>query len=264
MNVLAQPPLMWEAFFLVFCRVGTLLMIAPVFGNRSVPTLIRLAFALLFTLVMLPIATAGQFQVTHIPDNALVFLGMMAREILIGAVVGFAVMLIFTALQAAGHVVGLQMGFSLANVVNPLTADHASLVDQFYTLLTILVFLSINGHHALLLAAQQTFDIIPLGSSAVALPAGPLLMSWGTEVFSIAARISLPIVAALLLADLALAIVARSVPQLNVFVVGMPAKLAVGFAMLIVTIPVTAMLVERLFDDVGQTTAVLLRSMVVR
>ena len=262
MNLLAQPPLMWEAFFLVFCRVGTLLMVAPVFGNRSVPAQARLAFGLLFSLILLPVATAGSFRVTQLPDSFLAFGALVGREILVGAVVGFAVMLIFTAVQSAGHIVGLQMGFSLANVINPLTADNASLVDQFYTLLTILIFLAINGHHALLLAAQQTFDLVPLASANVGLPAGPLLMSWGTEVFLVALRISLPVVAALLLADLAMAVVARSVPQLNVFVVGMPAKLVVGFAMLTITIPITAVLVARLFNDIGPSTAVLLRGMV--
>ncbi len=262
MNVLTQSPLIWEAFFLVFCRVGTLLMIAPVFGNRSVPAQVRLAFALMLTLIMLPIATTGKFAVTQLPSSWLVFLGLVAQEVLIGAIVGFSVMLIFTALQSAGHIVGLQIGFSLANVINPLTADHASLIDQFYTLLAMLVFLAINGHHALLLAAQQTFDLVPLGSQNVGLPAGPLLMAWGTQLFVVALRISMPLMAALLLADLALAIVARGVPQLNVFVVGMPAKLIVGFAMLAITVPVTAMLIARLFEDVGNSTAVLLRSMV--
>jgi flagellar biosynthetic protein FliR len=158
--------------------------------------------------------------------------------------------------------VGLQIGFSLANVVNPLTSDHASLIDQFYTLLSILVFLAINGHHALLLAARQTFDLVPLGSQNVGIPAGTLILGWGSQLFVVALRISLPLMAALLLADLSLAIIARSVPQLNVFVVGMPAKLVVGFAMLAITVPMTAMLMARLFEEVGNSTVPLLRSMV--
>jgi hypothetical protein len=122
------------------------------------------------------------------------------------------------------------MGFSLANVVNPLTADHASLIDQFYGLLAALVFFTMNGHHALILAVQQSFDVAPVGSAALGLPPAPVLLGWGRDLFSIAARISLPVVAALLLTDIAMAVIARSVPQLNVFVVGMPAKVAVAYA----------------------------------
>jgi flagellar biosynthesis protein FliR len=188
------------------------------------------------------------------------FLALVARELLVGALIGFAVLLIFTALQAAGHIVGLQMGFSLANVVNPLTADHASLIDQFYALLAALIFFSMNGHHGLILAMQQSFDVAPVGQSAFGLPPAAVLFGWGRDLFIIATRISLPVVAALLLTDVAMAVIARSVPQLNVFVVGMPAKVAVAFIMLIVTVPVASVIMARTLAGLGPATQALLRT----
>ena len=258
MNPLAQPPFFWEAFFLIVCRVGTVLMIAPIFGNRNAPAQVKIAFSLLLSLILLPLVTAN---VTSLPESMPLFLGLVAREIVIGGIVGFAVLLLFTALQSAGHIVGLQMGFSLANVINPVTADHASLLDQFYGLLAGLIFLIINGHHALILAIARTFDMVPLDRTGPILPAAPVLFGWAREILAIASRVSLPVMAALLLTDIALAVVARSVPQLNVFVVGMPAKLLVGFGMLVITLPVAAVIMVRTFAGLGDATLLMLRGM---
>ncbi|NBT93654.1 MAG: hypothetical protein EBT47_01280 [Chloroflexi bacterium] len=114
---------MWEAFFLVFCRVGTMMIVAPVFGSRGTSPQLRVFFGLTVALVMLPVvAPAG----VVIPTDISGFLGRAAREIMIGALVGFVVLLIFTSLEGAGHVIGLQMGFSLANIINPLTSTNAN------------------------------------------------------------------------------------------------------------------------------------------
>jgi flagellar biosynthesis protein FliR len=256
MNLLAEPPQIWAAYFLIVCRVGTIFMVAPLFGSRSTPTQVKIALSLVLSLVMLPLATAN---LTTLPDTAPEFLGLVAREILVGVLVGFAVQVVFTALAAAGHIVGLQMGFSLANVVDPLTASHTSLLDQYYALLATLVFFTVNGHHALIVAVQQTFELVPIGGTEFVIPSGPVLLRWGSEIFAIALRIALPVMAALLLADVALAVMARSVPQLNVFVVGMPAKLIVAFGLLVITIPIAVMIMGRSLVGLGQTTAALLR-----
>ena len=256
MNVLTQTPAVWATYLLIVCRVLTIIIIVPIFGGRSVPAPVKIGLSLLLSLILLPLSLGRSARP---PEEMPVYLTMVARELLIGALIGFAVLLVFTALQAAGHIVGLQMGFSLANVVNPLTADHASLIDQFYALLAALVFFTMNGHHALILAIQQSFDIAPVGSVGLGLPPASILLGWGRDLFSIAARISLPVVAALLLADIAMAVIARSVPQLNVFVVGMPAKVAVAFVMLIVTIPITAVVMSRSFASLGEATQLLLR-----
>jgi flagellar biosynthetic protein FliR len=258
MDVLTHPPVFWEAFFLIFCRVGTILLIAPIFGNRSVPVQVRVAFSLLVSLVLLPVVAAG---VTALPDALPAFVTLAAREVFIGAVVGFGVLVVFNALQAAGNIIGLQMGFSLANVINPVTADHGSLIDQFYGLLAALIFLTMNGHHVLLVGIERTFELVPLDRLDAGLPTATVLLGWGREIFAVASRISLPVVAALLLADIALAVIARSVPQLNVFVVGMPAKVVAGFGMLIVTLPVVLVIMSRTFAGLGEATLHLLRGL---
>ncbi len=256
MNPLAQPTLFWEAFFLVVCRVGAVLMVAPPFNGRGIPAQLKIAFILLCSLALLPVVSTNP---TSLPATVPEYLAQVARELLLGGLIGFAVLLLFASFESAGHLAGLQMGFSLANVINPLTASNASLLDQFYSLLAMLIFLTINGHHALLLGIRATFELVPLGSTASVLPPAPVLLGLGRDLFVIALRISLPVLATLLLADVAMAIVARSVPQLNVFVVGMPAKLIAGFAMLIVTLPVVVAIMAQLVGNVGQMAALLLR-----
>src|SRR5438093_425863 len=113
-----------------------------------------LAFSLaagLLISVFQAVTQINEMTLAFVPNIMPEFLGLVAQQILIGSIVGFAVLVIFVALQSAGHIVGLQMGFSLANVLNPVTADHASLMDQLYSLMAGLLFLSLNGHHALIL-----------------------------------------------------------------------------------------------------------------
>lgn len=258
MNTLPSSPVLWAAFVLIACRVGTVVMIAPLFGSRSVPAQLKIGLTLVLSLVFLPLALV---HVTTLPDSLPAFLVLVARELFIGAIIGFAVQVLFAALQAGGQIIGLQVGFSLANLINPLSNDHSSLIDQFYGVLATLLFLTMDGHHALILAMQESFDLLPLGRSTFGLPPASILLHWGTDLFLIATRMALPLMAALLLADVALAVVARSVPQLNVFVVGMPAKIAVAFALLIVTVPVAALIMTRAFAGLEQSVALLLQGM---
>jgi flagellar biosynthetic protein FliR len=247
MNLLSGLPSAWEAFFLVFCRVGTMMLVAPIFGSRGTTPQVRVFLSLTVALVMAPVVAAPGVV---IPGDLGTFVGRIAREALIGGLVGFVVLMVFTALEGAGHIVGLQMGFSLANIINPLTSTNASLIDQFYSLVATLVFLTIDGHHIVLLGIERTFQIVPIDNTGSILPPRDLIFGLGREIFATASRMALPVLTALLLTDVALAMVARSVPQLNVFVVGMPAKIVVGFVMLIVTVPAVAYIMAKSFGDI--------------
>lgn len=250
MNLLAAGPAVWETIFLVFCRVGTMMLVAPIFGSRGTTPQVRVFLGLTVALIMAPVVAPAGIAIPPDPGG---FLGRVAREALIGALIGFVVLVVFTALEAAGHVVGLQMGFSLANIINPLTSTNASLIDQFYSLVATLVFLTIDGHHLVLIAVERTFQVAPLDAAGSVLPSQDLIFGLGRDIFVMASRMALPVLTALLLTDVALALVARSVPQLNVFVVGMPAKIAVGFVMLVVTVPTVAYIMARAFSDLVGT-----------
>jgi len=171
------------------------------------------------------------------------------KELGVGVIVGFIANLVFNAMQLAGQFIGLQIGFSLANVLDPIFSQSVSILDQLYTMLAGLIFLAIDGHHMLILAVQQTLDLVPLGALQITGPLFNQLIVLTGGVFVAALRIVLPVMAALLLADIALGLMSRTLPQMNVFIVGMPVKLFVGFFVLLVTLPAVQNLASQMFTS---------------
>jgi len=257
MPLLDQPIAVWGAFCLIICRLGTVIAISPLFGQRGTPPSIKVAVTLALSLIFLPMATTN---LPAVPAGLLPFLVLVAREVLIGAVIGLAVLLMFVSLQAAGQIVGVQIGFQLGATINPMLGDQMGLIDELYALLATMVFFGIDGHHLVLVAVQRSYDLLPMGvlDGARVLPDVALLLAWGGELFVLATRIAMPVAAALLLADVALALVARSLPQLNVFVLGAPAKVAIGLVMLTATVPVTVLVMTQTIRGIAAVTARLL------
>lgn len=256
LNILAQPPLFWEAFFLIFVRMSAVLLTAPIFASRAIPTTVRLILALVLALTMLPVVTEG---IGALPEDLPTFVAFIAREAFVGVLTGFAVYLIFAGIQAAGTIIGLQMGFSLANVVNPMTGDHASLIDQFYAIVAALVYLAMDGHHGFLIGVQRTYELVPLDRASLQMAPVTDLLPMGGALFVTAVRIALPIMAALLITDVGLAIIARSVPQMNVFVVGMPIKILIAFVFIGLTLPLVILLVTRLLGNLAPVISAVVR-----
>lgn len=259
MNLVTQPPLFWEAFFLIFVRMSAVLLTAPIFASRAVPTTVRLTLALVLSVILLPIVTE---TINTLPEDLPTFVAFIAREAFIGCLTGFAVYLVFAGIQAAGTIIGLQMGFSLANVVNPMTGGHASLIDQFYGIVAALVYLAIDGHHAFLIGVQRTYELVPLDQTSLEMAPVTDLLPMGGEVFVTAIRIALPIMVALLITDVGLAIIARSVPQMNVFVIGLPIKILIALVFIGLTLPLVILLVTRLLGNLAPVISSVVRVLV--
>ncbi|HLY65431.1 MAG TPA: flagellar biosynthetic protein FliR [Chloroflexota bacterium] len=238
------PPNYLGNLFLVFVRVGAMLSSAPLLNGRAIPGVLKVGLALLLTFLLLPM---NQGHFVEVPFEWLPLTLLVAKEIGVGAVIGFAANLVFSAMQVAGQFMGLQVGFTLANVIDPLFSDSVSLIDQLYVILASFIFLAIDGHHMLILAVQQSLDIVPLGAFHITGPFIDQLVVMTGGIFVAALRLALPITAALLLADVALGLMARTVPQINVFVVGLPIKIFVGFIVILVTLPSVGGLIGNLF-----------------
>jgi len=240
----AFPPNYFGNLFLVFVRVGAMLFSAPLLNGRTVPTMLKVGLALLLTFLLVPVNSA---HLAEVPFEWLPLTQLVMKELGVGILVGFVANLVFGAMQLAGQFIGLQIGFSLANVLDPLFSQNISILDQLYTLLAGLIFLAIDGHHMLILAVQQTLDIVPVGALQINGPVANQLAVLTGGVFVAALRIVLPVMAALLLADIALGLMSRTLPQMNIFIVGMPVKLFVGFFVLLVTLPAVQSLVNDMF-----------------
>jgi len=243
-DVATFPPNYFGNLFLVFVRVGAMLFTAPLLSGRTVPSILKIGLALLLAFLLVPV---NQGQFVNVPFEWVPLSLLILKELGVGVIVGFVANLVFSALQMAGGFIGLQIGFSLANVLDPLYSQSVSILDQLYTVLAGLIFLAIDGHHMLILAIQQTLDLVPIGTLTMSGPMINQLITLTGGVFVAALRIALPIMASLLLADIALGLMSRTLPQMNVFIVGMPVKLFVGFFVLLVTLPSASSLAGDMF-----------------
>ncbi|MEC9381189.1 MAG: flagellar biosynthetic protein FliR, partial [Candidatus Latescibacterota bacterium] len=177
--------------------------------------------------------------------------------VLMGVVMGFVVLLLFVAIQFAGQLAGLQMGFGIVNVIDPQSSNQLSIMGQFLNILAILLLLSLNGHHTILTGLVTSFETIPLGG--VVLKAGLMqkMIAITAEVFIIGVKIAAPIMTALFLVTAAMGVLARTVPQMNVFMVGFPVQISVGLGAFLVCMPLFAMLVERLIITMSRDMLVM-------
>jgi flagellar biosynthetic protein FliR len=222
------------AWFYPFVRILALATSAPIFSHRSVPRATRVALAALVTLLVAPTLAPAPF-VSPFSAAGVV---LIVQQVLIGVAIGFAMQVVFAAADLAGEIIGLQMGLSFATFVDAQNADPIPIVGSFLSLTMMLVFLALNGHLMLLAGLVGTFESFPVaGGKAIGALDTRLLVLTASELFSLGVALALPVIGAMLLANLALGVLTRTAPQLNLFAVGFPITLATGLAMIALAMP---------------------------
>ena len=245
-----------EVFLLVLARTAGIFTLVPIFGASQVPMPVRVSVAVVLALVFVPLcAPAGTgLLVVDVLPMAL----MMAREALIGIVIGFVTVLVFAAIQMAGDLIDLQTGFSFASMVDPVNGSQTSVGGRFHHLLAGLLFFATNAHHIMLRGLADSFQLAPVGQLSLNAAVTGGVVDLFAGLFVVAIKIAAPVVAAVFLADVALAILARTVPQMNVFIVGLPLKLGVGLVGMAIALPVTMVLSRNTLGGIYDQTAGLL------
>lgn len=233
----------FSVFLLVLLRVSALLVVAPIFGHRNWLARAKIGLAFMVSLILFPMVSE---QPLDLPEGTFAYAFLMVREVLMGVVLGFSVLLLFVGIQFAGQLAGLQMGFGIVNVIDPASANQLSIMGQFLNILAILLLLTLNGHHMILSGLVTSFETIPLGGVEFQDGLIHKIMALTAQVFVIAIKISAPIMIALFLVTASMGVLARTVPQMNVFIVGFPVQIAVGLGALVASLPLFAVLVERL------------------
>ncbi len=246
------------AFLLAFSRVAGILASGPFFGGRSVPTQFKIGLALFLTLLVLPGLKPGSVT---LPPTLLLTLLAVLREVAIGAAVGLLAQLVFSAVQIAGELLGLQMGFSMMNLVDPSTGAAVPVISEVYGLFASLLFFTLDAHHLFVRGVFASFELAPLGVAGFHPGTSVALATAVGKVFVMALELSGPVLAALFLADVALGLIARTIPQMNVFTVGFPLKIALGLVALSMTVPMLAGVLERQFSTLEVAVRQLLRGM---
>jgi flagellar biosynthesis protein FliR len=218
----------------VFVRVTGLFVVAPIFGRKNMPTYYKIGFSFFIALIIMnTISVAGLENVTTIWEYA----PLILKEFLVGVTLGYVGYIVFAGIYIAGQIIDMKIGFGVVNVVDPQSNIQVPITANFYTTITMLIFLVSRGHYLLIRALSESYGMVSIGEANFSsLLMEDILRLFGS-VFSIGFKIAIPIVAAVFVADIGLGIIAKTVPQLNVFVVGMPLKIAMGFAIIFITIP---------------------------
>ncbi|WP_335870730.1 flagellar biosynthetic protein FliR [Bacillus sp. 2205SS5-2] len=235
----------FSVFLLIFVRVASFFVTMPLFSYRTIPAQHRIGFSAIIAWIMYYVVAAEP-----IPIDGIYFL-LILKESMVGLLVGFAAYMIISAIQIAGGFIDFQMGFSIANVVDPQTGGQTPITGQYLYTFALLLLLALNGHHLLLDGIYYSYEFIPLNQAWLPFKDPALaeyMITSFSAVFAIAFQMAAPVVATLFLVDIALGIVARTVPQLNIFVVGFPIKIGVSFVVLFIVMGVMMALIGQLFE----------------
>ncbi|QXD16066.1 flagellar biosynthetic protein FliR [Rhodocaloribacter litoris] len=242
-------PAYYLGVFLVFVRIGGLLMAAPFFGQPSVPVRLRVLIAVMMAYLLVGFTPAPLPESVFHPFGLMVAVGI---EALTGVVLGLASQFIFWALQYAGDVLGFQMGLSLAEVFNPADGQSTNPMGRLFLMTFLLVFILLDGPHYLLYALIASFDVVPLGGAGLA-AAGPLMLDWAGRLFATALRLAAPFMMTFFLVEAALGIFARVVPQADLFSLSLPLKLllglGLGYLFLQNLFPIIPGFIDQMYDD---------------
>ncbi len=231
---------LWPLF-----RIGGMVMAAPVFGARSVPARAKLIITLALTLIIAPLLPPVPAIDLFSPLSFLI----IAQQILIGVVMGFAVQLAFSAVITGGQVIAMQMGLGFSLMVDPQNGTQAPVLSQFYVLFAILIFLALNGHLVLIHVLLDSFTLIPIGPHGLQVGEFRKLAGWGGHIFAGGLSIALPVIASLLVVNIAFGIMTRAAPQMNIFAIGFPITMILGFTLVWITLPGIMSSIGSLFND---------------
>lgn len=243
-------------YLLIFARMIAFFVALPLFSYRTIPMMFKIGLAIFLSLIVFTIVDHSTISLEQYP-----YVILLIKEVFIGLMIGLIAYIILTAVQIAGGFIDFQMGFAIANVIDPQTGAQSPLIGQYFYIFALLFLLSVNGHHLLIDGMINSFnllkidELIPLKD----VPLGDYIINHFNQMFIVAFQMAIPLVGCLFLVDVALGIIARTVPQVNVFVVGLPLKITVSFTVLLFFLSLYIVLVRYLFESMFEAMHGLIR-----
>ncbi|MDN4057338.1 flagellar biosynthetic protein FliR [Massilia sp. YIM B02769] len=226
-------------------RILGLVASAPLFGHASVPVSVKVVLGVLLALVIAPTVPA----VPALDPMSYAGLLILVQELLIGLAMGFSMRLVFAAVEYAGELASSTMGFGFASFFDPSTQGRSAAISQFLSMVATMAFLAVNAHLVLLAALAESFVSLPISATPLSLAAPLELVRWGSRIFSAGLQLALPILGAVLIVNVALGILTRAAPQLNIFGIGFPITLGVGLLTLSIALPYLGTPIVNLFNE---------------
>ena len=248
-NILAWSVQQFQVYLLIVMRVAFILFMMPLLGTRNIPVLVKAGLTLVLGLILLPVV---EIRPTVFPSEPIHFLSLMFLEGLIGFILGLSIKVVFASIQLAGEFAGFQMGLSMAQIVDPSSGMDATLVAQLYYFLALLVFLSVNGHHWFFRALVQSFRLLPPGGVELHDGLYRYFLGLSGKMFVIGIKIAAPVTAILILTQVAMGIVAKMVPQINILITSFPVTIGLGMIFVGLSLELLVPYLRGLFDESGK------------
>lgn len=243
-------------FALILCRVAGIFAAMPLFGGKRLPAKIKIVAVVAITLVCLPVL---KISAPPPPREAFGIGLLILQEVLIGLTLAFITQIIFAAVELSGQIIGMQMGFSISSVLDPIMGAQSQTMSVIQSLLATLLFLSLNIHHVFLTAIADSFAIIPFGGWQMSESLLQFMIKATTDVFVLGIRLAAPVMVTLLLTSVALGVMARAFPQMNVFMVSFPLNIGLGFLVLGATLLLFFHVLELAFGDMARQMIIIFR-----
>lgn len=233
------------AFIWPLTRILGLIATAPLFGNVSIPTRVKVGLGIMLALIVAP----GLPPLPQLDPMSLKGMLILIQQFIIGTTMGLTVRIVMAAMEMAGEIIGMTMGLGFATFFDPQSQGRSPAISQFLALLALMIYLAANLHLALLAVLADSFQSMPISDLPIGSQPMQIFLAWGGRIFSSGVQLSLPVVAALLITNLALGILTRAAPQLNLFGIGFPVTICVGFLMIALALPYMTPPLERLFQE---------------
>lgn len=221
-----------------------MVMIAPVFGARGVPGMVKLGLAASLSVILFPLVLASA---PSIPKELFAYVGIIIKEVLVGLVLGFIINLVTAIMQGAGQLIDYQMGFIMGNTVDPINGMQSPMTGNLLMVLATMLLLATNAHYYIIAAMVKSYQYIPINPSAISDGVAFYVEITG-RVLALSLQIAMPVFGALFLADIGVGLLSKTVPQLNMFSVIFPVKIIFGIVLLFLAIPFFGDSVSKIFD----------------
>lgn len=237
-----------------FFRIAAMILAMPVFSSAFVPMRVRIILALALTMVIAPTAPA----MPAIDPISVAGVLVILQQLLIGICMGFVFHLVFGVFVIGAQIIAMQMGLGFATMIDPINGSQTPVLSMLFLMLVTLIFLAMDGHLALITVVAHSFTSMPVGMEGISKEGYWSIALWGSEMFRGAVLVSLPAVTALLLVNVALGVMTRAAPQLNIFAVGFAVTISAGLYVLVLTLP--SVLPQ--FELVSTSAFALIRSLI--
>ena len=248
MDILSIPYREFKAFFLVLIRVSIIFQMLPFFNARVIPILAKAGLAFVITIILFPVINT---KMVEFPSTIFGMAQLILGEFIIGSILGLLVLVFFEGIRMMGQMVGFQTGFAITNILDPQSGAQISILANLAYLVAMIFFLLLNGHHILLRALRDSFEIIHVGSLGLNVKMLNKIIPIYGDMFGIAVKIGAPAIAALLFTNLAFGLIVKLIPQMNIMIVAFPVQITIGLIFFGVSLEVLLKFMETYLKDLG-------------